>query len=219
MEMIYLKKLLYIPVNTKPENLSTSKTVGREFVNRFLAINPDYQLIENDICNQYVPEINYKYYKNRAELVSGEDYERLTQEEKQAIDRINVLCDEFVSADVYVIAAPMWSTLFPARLVTYIDCVIQKDKAIKITDEEVKGLLGDKDRKMVYIQSSGGSFPRIFSSKINHGANFLEDLFKFLGVKQFEKLMIEGTGEKSIGIPEAELGAFEEMDKIISKMS
>jgi FMN-dependent NADH-azoreductase len=219
MEAIYLKKLLYIPVNTKPENLSTSKTVGREFVNRFLAANPDYQLIENDICNQYIPELNYKYYKNRAELVSGEDYEKLTQEEKQAIDRIKVLCDEFASADVYVIAAPMWSTLFPARLVTYIDCVVQKDKSIKITDEEVTGLLDDKDRKMVYIQASGGSFPRILSGKINHGANFLEDLFKFLGVKKFEKLMVEGTGEKSIGVLEAESEAFKEMDKIISKMS
>ena len=72
---------------------------------------------------------------------------------------------------------------------------------------------------MVYIQSSGGSFPRIFSGKINHWTNFLEDLFKFLGVKQFEKLMIEGTGEKSIGVQEAEAEAFEKMDKIISKMS
>lgn len=214
-----MKKLLYIAVNTKPEHLSTSKTVGREFVNRFLAKNPNYELIENDICNEYIPELNYKYYKDRAELVSGDDYNKLTDEDKKAVDRIIKLSDQFVSADAYVIAAPMWSAFFPARLITYIDCVIQKDKVIKINEEEVKGLLNDKDRKAVYIQSSGGVFPRILSGKINHGTNYIEDIFKFIGIKDFHKLMVEGTGKNEVGIKGAEEKAFEEMDKIINKMS
>jgi FMN-dependent NADH-azoreductase len=214
-----MKKLLYIPVNTKPEHLSTCKTVGREFVNRFLAKNPQYELIENDICNEYVPELNYKYYKDRAELVSGDAYNKLTNEDKQAVDRIIELSDQFVSADTYVIAAPMWSAFFPARLITYIDCVIQKDKVIKLNEEEVKGLLNDKDRKAVYIQSSGGVFPRILSGKINHGTNYIEDIFKFIGIKDFHKLMVEGTGKDKVGIKGAEEKAFEEMDKIINKMS
>ena len=214
-----MKKLLYIPVNTKPEHLSTSKTVGREFVNRFLAKNVDYELIENDICNEYVPELHYKYYKGRAELVSGEDYDSLTREEKQAVERIKELSDQFVSADAYVIAAPMWSALFPARLISYIDCVIQKDKAIKIDDKEVQGLLNDKKRTAVYIQSSGGVFPKILSAQINHGTNYLEDIFKFMGIKDFHKLMVAGTGKDEIGIEGAEERAFEEMDKIIKKMS
>jgi FMN-dependent NADH-azoreductase len=214
-----MKKLLYIPVNTKPEHLSTSKTVGREFVNRFLAKNPDYELVENDICNEYVPELNYKYYKDRAELVSGKDYDLLSKEGKQAVDRIKELSEQLVSADAYVIAAPMWSAFFPARLITYLDCVIQKDKVIKINDEEVEGLLNDKERKAVYIQSSGGVFPKILSGKINHGTNYLEDIFTFIGIKDFHKLMVEGTGKDKLGIGGAEKKAFEEMDKIIDKMS
>jgi FMN-dependent NADH-azoreductase len=213
-----MKKLLYIPVNTKPEHMSTSKTVGRKFVNRFLSKNPDYELIENDICNEYVPELNYKYYKDRAELVSGEDYDKLNREEQKAVEKIKELSQQFVSADAYVIAAPMWSAFFPARLITYIDCVIQKDKVIKINDEEVEGLLGDKKRTAVYIQSSGGVFPKILSGKINHGTNYLEDIFKFIGIKDFHKLMVEGTGKDEIGIEGAEEKAFKEMDKIIEKM-
>jgi FMN-dependent NADH-azoreductase len=213
-----MKKLLYIPVNTKPEHMSTSKTVGRKFVNRFLSKNPDYELIENDICNEYVPELNYKYYKDRAELVSGEDYDKLNREEQKAVEKIKELSQQFVSADAYVIAAPMWSAFFPARLITYIDCVIQKDKVIKINDEEVEGLLGYKKRTAVYIQSSGGVFPKILSGKINHGTNYLEDIFKFIGIKDFHKLMVEGTGKDEIGIEGAEEKAFKEMDKIIEKM-
>jgi FMN-dependent NADH-azoreductase len=112
----------------------------------------------------------------------------------------------------------MWSAFFPARLITYIDCVIQKDKVIKINDEEVEGLLGDKKRTAVYIQSSGGVFPKILSGKINHGTNYLEDIFKFIGIKDFHKLMVEGTGKDEIGIEGAEEKAFKEMDKIIEKM-
>lgn len=39
-----MKKLLYITVNSKPEELSSSKTVGRAFVNRFLEEHNDFKL-------------------------------------------------------------------------------------------------------------------------------------------------------------------------------
>ncbi|MDF2821296.1 MAG: FMN-dependent NADH-azoreductase [Clostridiales bacterium] len=214
-----MKKLLYIPVNTKPEHLSTSKTVSREFVNRFLAKNPTFELMEIDICNEYVPELNYKYYNGRAELVSSDEYAKLNTEEQQAVARIKELSNQFVSADAYVIAAPMWSSFFPARLITYIDCVIQKDKVLKINEDKVEGLLDDKKRTAVYIQSSGGVFPKLLSGQINHGTTYIEDIFKFIGIKDFHKLMVEGTGKDNIGVEGAEKKAFEDMDKIIDKMS
>lgn len=214
-----MKKLLYIPVNTKPEYLSTSKTVGKEFVNRFLAQNKDYELEELDICNEYVPEMNYKYIKSRAELVTGPEYDVLVPEEKKAVDRINQLSDQFVSADFYVIAAPMWSVMVPSVLIKYIDCIILNNKAIQISDEEVKGLLDNKERKMLYIQSSGGIYPKIFNGKINHGLNYIHDIFKFLGIKQFEKILVEGVDMNSVGKDEAINKAFEAIDGVVENMS
>lgn len=214
-----MKKLLYIPVNTKPEQLSTSKTVGREFVKRFMEKNPDYELMELDICNEYVPEMNYKYIKSRAELVSGAEYDALSPEDKYAVNRINQLCDQFVSADFYVIAAPMWSVMVPSVLIKYIDCIVLNNKAIRISDDEVKGLLGDKERKMLYIQSSGGIYPKIFAGKVNHGLNYLHDIFKFLGVKQFEKILVEGVDMEDVGKEEAINKAFENIDGVVANMS
>lgn len=217
--MIYLKKLLYIPVNTKPEELSTSKTVGREFVNRFMAENSDYELMELDICNDYIPEMNYKYFKTRAELVTGPEYDQLSPEDKQAVDRINYLCDQFLSADFYVIAAPMWSVMVPPPLIKYIDCIVLNNKVIQVSDKEVKGLLDNKERKMVYIQSSGGIYPKVFGSKINHGLNYIHDIFKFLGIKQFEKILVEGVDMDSVGQEEAINKAFEDIDGVVANMS
>lgn len=213
-----MKKLLYITASTKPEEMSTSKAVGKEFVNRFMEQYSDYELMELDIYNEYIPEMNYKYFKCRAELVSGQEYEELSQDDKLAVDRINELCDQFLSADVYVIAAPMWSVMFPAKLKTYIDCIILNNKVISVTPDKVKGLLDDKERKMVYIQSSGGVYPKIFSGKINHGVNYIHDTFKFLGISNFDKIMVEGVDMPSIGREAAIEKAVEEMDDIISNM-
>jgi len=214
-----LKKLVYIPVNTKPEAISTSKTVAREFINRFLATNVDYELVELDLYKEDIPELNYKYFKSRAELVAREDYEALSEEDKEAVDRINFLCDQFVSMDTYVIATPMWSLMFPARLKRYIDCVILNNKVIKVSPNEVKGLLGYKERKMVYIQSSGGVYPKILPGTFIRGVDYFHDIFKFLGIRKFEKILVEGVDMSSVGKNEAMKKAFDDIDKVISKLS
>lgn len=219
MEVFYLKKLLYIPVNSKPEELSTSKTVGREFINRFLDKNTDYTVDELDLYNEDIPEINHILFSGRGEPVSGNEYMKLTEADKKAVDRINYLCSQFLNADTYVIAAPMWSISFPSRLKRYVDCIILNNKTIKISDEDVVGLLNDKERNMVYIQSSGGVFPPIFDGKFNHGVDYFHDIFKFLGIKRFEKILVQGVDKDSVGKDEAMEIAFNDINKVIAKLS
>lgn len=214
-----MKKLLYITVNSKPEEESTSKTAGREFVNRFLEANEDYTLEELDLYNSEIPELNHKLFSGRAELVSGAAYDALSENEKKEIDIANSLCDQFLNADTYVFAVPMWSISYPSRLKRYIDCIIINNKTIRISPEEVKGLLDSKERNMVYIQSSGGVYPKIFSSKFDHGVDYFHDIFKFLGINKFEKILIEGVDMSSIGKDEALHKAYKDMDSVIKKLS
>lgn len=214
-----MKKLLYITANSKPEHLSTSRTVGREFVNRFLEKNPDYGVEELNLYSEHIPEVNHRIFTRRGEPVSGEQYNNLSREDKKEVDKINQLCDQFLRADVYVIAAPMWSISFPSILKRYVDCVVIKDRTIKISQEEVVGLLGDKTRNMVYIQSSGGVYPKLLNWKINHGVDYFHDLFKFLGVDKFEKILVQGTDDEDVGIENAKVKAYSEVDDVIEKFS
>jgi len=214
-----LKKLLYITANSKPEKLSASKTVGRYFVNRFIAKNPDYIVEELDLYTEYIPEINHIIFTKRAEPVSGAEYDKLSEKDKETVNRINALCDQFISADTYVIAAPMWSLSYPSVLKRYIDCIILNDKVIKVSPEEVTGLLDDKERTMVYIQSSGGKYPKLLSGKFNHGIEYFEDLFKFLGIKRFEKILVEGVDDPDIGREKAITKACQDIESIIEKLS
>lgn len=214
-----MKRLLYITVNSKPEEMSTSKTVGRDFVNRFISKNPDCIVEELDLYNEDIPEINHVIFSGRAEPVSGAQYDALSEQDKKSVDRINFLCDQFLNADTYVIAAPMWSVSYPSRLKRYLDCIILNNKVISITPDDVMGLLDDKERDMVYIQSSGGVYPKIFNGKFNHGVDYLHDIFKFLGISRFEKILVQGVDDPSIGKGEAINKVSDNIDNVVNKLS
>ena len=211
-------KLLYITASTKPEESSVSKKAGRLFLNRFLSVNPGYAVEEIDVNTANLPEPNYRFFKGWVELVSGPEYEALSEQEREAADEIARLCDQFLSADLYVIAAPMWSMSFPSRLKQYVDCVMLNHKTIELSRQKARGLLCDKTRKMVYIQSSGGIYPKIIDWKFNYGVNYFHDLFKSLGIREFHKILIQGTDMTDVGPEKAMEAAAPDFDEVLEKI-
>jgi FMN-dependent NADH-azoreductase len=210
-----MKKLLYITVNSKPEELSSSKTVGRAFVNRFLEEHNDFKLEEIDLYDVNIPRLQYRYFEKRNTLINEDARNDLNEKDKKDVEKIISLCDQFRSADVYVIAAPMWSLSFPAPLKEYLDCIVQDDKTIKVTESKLEGLLNDRPRSVVYIQSSGANIPWILRPVFNKGLNYVEDIMKAMGIKQFKELLVDGTGFTEEERKEAIDKAIEEIDDVI----
>ncbi len=134
---------------------------------------------------------------------------------KQNIDQIVKLCNQFMEADIYVIASPMWSLSFPAPLKEYIDCIVQDDKTIKITENKFEGLLNDKPRAVIYIQSSGAHIPWILKPVLNKGLNYIDNIMKVMGIKHFEELLVDGTGFTEEERKEAIDKAIEKIDDIV----
>ena len=210
-----MKKLLYITVISKPEELSSSKTVGRAFVNRFLEEHNDFKLEEIDLYDVNIPRLQYRYFEKRNTLINEDARNDLNEKDKKDVEKIISLCDQFRSADVYVIAAPMWSLSFPAPLKEYLDCIVQDDKTIKVTESKLEGLLNDRPRSVVYIQSSGANIPWILRPVFNKGLNYVEDIMKAMGIKQFEEFLVDGTGFTEEERKEAIDKAIEEIDDVI----
>lgn len=210
-----MKKLLYITVNSKPEELSSSKTVGRALVNEFLKENMDFVLEELDLYATNIPRLQYRYFEKRNTIINEDARNNLNEKDKEDVEKIISLCDQFRSADVYVIAAPMWSLSFPAPLKEYIDCIVQDDKTMKITKEKVEGLLNDKPRSVIYVQSSGAHVPWILKPVFNKGLNYVQDIMKAMGIKHFEELLVDGTGFTEDERKEAISKAMEKIDDII----
>lgn len=215
-----MKKLLYITVNSKPEELSASKTVGRAFVNKFLEKHKDFTMEELDLYKCHIPRLEYQYFEKRNCMIKEEDFNKLDPKGQEEVHKMLMLTDQFKEADVYVIAAPMWSLSFPAPLKEYIDCIVMDEKTVRITEDKLEGLLKDKTRSMVYIQSSGASIPWMLKPVLNRGLNYVHDIMKIMGIKKFEELLVDGTGfteeEKKKAIQEA-IGKIDEVVEDIYK--
>lgn len=216
-----MNKLLYITVNSKPEIMSSSKTVGRAFVNRFIERYPDFIVEELDLYKEHIPRLEYQYFESRNCIVNKEAAVNLPEKEQKEVQKITELCDQFISADVYVIAAPMWSLSFPAPLKEYVDCIVQSKKTIFFLEkgDKPQGLLNDRPRSVIYIQSSGANIPWMVRPILNKGLDYIEDIMKSMGISNFEKLLVDGTGtteeERQTAIEKAK----EKIDGIIQKIN
>ncbi|WP_235070277.1 FMN-dependent NADH-azoreductase [Turicibacter sp. TJ11] len=192
-----MKKLLYITVNSKPETQSTCRTVGRALVNEIQSVYPEFHLEELDLYQEHIPRLEYQYFESRNCMIHQEALEQLPPKEQKEVHQIVKLCDQFKEADVIVIAAPMWSLSFPAPLKEYIDCIVQVGRTITFDGllSMPKGLLNDKPRTVVYVQSSGANVMWMMNPILNKGLRYIEDIMKFMGIKKFEELLADGTGE------------------------
>lgn len=208
------KTLLYISCNSKPEKLSSSKTVARVFIQKFIERNPDFDVEEVDLYKDHIPRLEYEYFSGRSALVEKEALKQLDDHAQKEIQRINDLCDQFMKARVYVIAAPMWSLSFPPQLKEYFDCVIQDKKTIKFENKKPKGMLNDLDRSLVYIQSSGGKIPAYIKPVLNKGVNYITSISKFMGIKKTKEILVDGTGTTE----EERLASIDKASKEIDKM-
>lgn len=214
------KKLLYISVNSKPENLSSSKMVARKFINKFLERNGDFKVEEVDLYKEHIPRLEYQYFKDRNCVISEEDAKKLPEKDQKEIRKIRDLCDQFISAQMYVIVAPMWSLSFPAPLKEYIDCIVQEEKTISFEKgKKPKGLLDDKERAVVYIQSSGGNIPWILDPIMDKGENYVAQIMKAMGVKNVQELKVDATGTTEEERENAIRDAEEKIDSILDRIN
>lgn len=212
-------KLLYISVNSKPEELSSSKTVAREFINKFLKEHRDFEVEELDLYKEHIPRLEYQYFEDRNCVISEEAAKKLPEKDQKEIQIIRDLCNQFISANMYVIAAPMWSLSFPAPLKEYIDCIVQVNKTISFEKgKKPKGLLNDKVRNLVYIQSSGGDIPWILDPIMDKGENYIASIMKTMGIKNVHELKVDDTGTTEEEKKESMDKAKEQIDKIIMKL-
>ena len=66
---------------------------------------------------------------------------RSVKENNKHYKYINLLCNEFIAADRYVISFPNWNLTAPPVLVSYILAVIRAGKAFRYTEQGSEGLL------------------------------------------------------------------------------
>jgi FMN-dependent NADH-azoreductase len=98
---------------------------------------------------------------------------------------------EIKSADVIIIASPMWNFGIPASLKAWIDQIVRyKHTYTKDPNYGHIGLL--KDKKLVIVSARRGSYNNRYMDKLDFQEDYLKTIFDFLGVRDVYTLRSEG---------------------------
>ena len=84
----------------------------------------------------------------------------------------------------------MWNLGFPPELKIYIDSVCVAGKTFTYTPTGPVGLLTDKGKKCLHIHSSGGFH---YGKTEDHSVPYLKSIMHFIGVDDFEAIVVEGV--------------------------
>ncbi|UOY92859.1 FMN-dependent NADH-azoreductase [Ectobacillus sp. JY-23] len=206
-----MKKVLYITANPNTAEVSFSKAVGDAFIEAYQAKNPQDEVIAVDLFQTNVPMIDGEVMDAWGKLAAGVAFTDLTESQQQKIAAMNANLEQFMSADRYVFATPMWNFSYPPVVKAYIDNLAVAGKTFKYTENGPVGLLEGK--KALHIQATGGIYSEGPAASMDFGRNHLQAALAFFGVTDTAYLPVEGMGaapDKAVEIKEAAIAAAKE---------
>lgn len=184
---------------------SVSRLLTAEIVAQLKAKNPAARVSYRDLAAEPVPHLSGAY------LVAGmQPADQRSAEAQADLDLGAALMDEFLSADVVVIGAPMYNFSVSSQLKAWIDRVAVKGKTFNYTEKGPEGLAGGK--KVIIASSRGGIYSSGPGAAIDHQEPYLRAVFGFFGITDLDYIRAEGVNygpeqrEQAIGAARAGIG-------------
>lgn len=186
-----MSTVLYIKANIKPEGQSRTFQISDTFIEEYKKQHPEDEIVTLDL---YQEDIDFLRPEDLGVLFGPK-----TEESKRHPHLKYAY--QFIEADKYIVATPMWNLSFPAILKAYLDYVSVSGITFKYTEKGPVGLCQNK--KALYIVSRGGAYT---NTPIEMGERYLKTLFGFFGITDMETLVAEnldGVPEQAADIVEA----------------
>ena len=165
-------KLLHIDSSIQGKG-SASRELTREIVARWVAERPDTEVTYLDLAAQELPHLSQKSLVRADELEAARNAAALEQ---------------FLTADVIVIGAPVYNFTIPSQLKAWIDRITVAGKTFRYTEKGPQGLAGGK--QVIVAVSRGGM--RAADASGEFGEPYLKFLFAFLGIEDVRFVRAEG---------------------------
>jgi FMN-dependent NADH-azoreductase len=204
-----MSKLLYIESSPRKER-SKSIAVAKAFLDEYQANHPDDEIVTLDLWDTKLPEFDGFTIDAKYQVLHGQDF---TDEQQQAWQTVVDICDEFKSADKYVISLPMWNFGIPYKLKHYIDVIAQPGQTFSFDPATgYSGLVTGKPVTVIYAR--GGAYGSEQAKGMDLQKGYMDLLLGFIGFTDVNSILVEPT----LGIPEdvaaMEAKAIEQAQKI-----
>jgi FMN-dependent NADH-azoreductase len=185
--------VLYITAHPLSVAESATLQTGGAFVEAYRSANPSHAVTHVDLFGSFVPPLDTEIFQGWGRLQKGESFDRLEASAQAKITRLAELVDQFVAADKYVFAAPLWNLSYPPVLKAYLDAIFVAGKTFRYTSEGPIGILMGK--KAIHIQASGGVYSSGPAADLNLGHRHLYTSLQFFGVETLEPIFVEGLAQ------------------------
>ncbi|MBP0727170.1 FMN-dependent NADH-azoreductase [Bacillus sp. RG28] len=182
-----MTQVLFIKANNRPADQSVSVKLYEAFLSGFKESHPNDTVVELDLYNEELPYVGVDMINGTFKASRGID---LTAEETKAFAIADKFLDQFLAADKVVFAFPLWNLTIPAVLHTYIDYLNRAGKTFKYTPEGPVGLIGNK--KIALLNARGGIYSEGPAAQMEMAVKYVASMMGFFGVKEIEKVVIEG---------------------------
>lgn len=176
-----MSRVLVIESSARQEG-SVSRQLTADFVAQWQAAHPQDQVQIRDLAKQPVPHLDET-------LLGGwmKPVEQQSEAEKAAAARSNHLTDELLSADVLVLAAPMYNFGIPSTLKAWLDHVLRAGLTFKYTETGPQGLLTGK--RAFVLTARGGIYA---GSGLDQQEPYLRQALSFIGIHDVQFIHAEG---------------------------
>ncbi len=165
-------KLLHIDSSVFAEN-SASRNLTAAIVARLRAEHADIEVIRRDLAAQTLPH-----------------FTPVLENSHPCVARNAEILDEFLSADIVVIGAPMYNFAIPTQLKAWIDRILAAGKTFRYTENGPEGLAGGK--RVIIASARGGIYSDAAGKASDFQEAYLRRVFEFIGVDNPEFVRAEG---------------------------
>lgn len=172
-----MSTVLYIKANPKSDEASYTFQMSEAFIKSYQEKNPGDQIVTLDLYKEGLKPLDGEMI---GQMYSGQD------------NVMKKYAEQFLAADKYVIAAPMWNLSFPAILKVYFDYVVYSGITFKYTDQGPIGLLAP-GKKAVHIVARGGKYSEGPAAQFEMGDRYVRTVLGFMGVQQISTITTELT--------------------------
>lgn len=161
---------------------SVSRQLTEQFIGHWRAAHPADSVTVRDLALDQVPHLD-------ANLLGGwmTPAEQQSDAEQAALALSNQLTDELLTADVLVLAAPMYNFAIPSTLKAWLDHVLRAGVTFKYTETGPQGLLSGK--RAFVLTARGGIYA---GGNQDHQEPYLRQALAFIGIHDVSFIHAEG---------------------------
>jgi FMN-dependent NADH-azoreductase len=182
-----MARLLYIESSPRKDR-SASIQVARTFVDAYLKSHPGDEVDTIDLWKTDMPPFDGETINAKYSILYGEE---LSEPQSKAWKPVEILIDNFKSADKYLFSLPMWNFGVPYRLKHYFDVLVQPTYTFSfVPDEGYKGLVTGKPVALVYAR--GGEYKTgTESENLDYQKTYMQLILGFIGFTDITSIIVE----------------------------